>query len=273
MWGSRTLFYLGCFLLLLSLTGCKHTGLEGLRSWMKGYGYTLYEPPRTNHGPGWTFRMVKTYDGKTVPMTVCDNLYPKVKVKKANVNLPDSKKGSGYDVDFAVALLEGLIDNIGEAKANLKSKGTKSVNITWGAVHTEALLPQQTFDPSGKKLEVDSTCAAHLSDLKDKGTFADSIFMVQQAIIVDEMNYKVSANSETGGGLSISLKEVLTVKPEAKVTETSENLLVVKEPRYLGFRAFLVNDVVPTGLLGPETAIVSGRLLSDDEVSKLLGNQ
>lgn len=264
--------YLACLLLLLGLTSCKTTGLEELRSLMKNYGYTLYEPPRTNYGPGWTFRMVKTYDGKTVPMTVCDNLYPEVKIKDANVTFPDSKVESEVDVDFAVELLEGLIDNVGEAKANLKSKGAKAVKITWGAVHTEELLPQHVFTPSGNKIQVNSECAEHLSDLKHKNAFEDSIFMVQQAIKVDEMNYEARADSEKGGGFSLSLKKILSVKPEAKTTEISQNTLAINEPRYLGFRAFLITDVVPTGLLGPETAIISGRMLSDSEISKLLGN-
>lgn len=259
-------------ILLSILTGCKTTGLEPLRKFMESYDYTLYEPPRSNHGPGWTFRMAKTYDGRTVPMTVCENLYPAVKTKDANIDFPKIQMESKVDVDFAVELLEGIIDNVGEAKANLKAKGAKSVKITWGAVSAEELLPQETFDPSGKKLEVDHACAAHLNDLKQKGEFADSIFLVQQAIRVDRMDYEITSDSETGGGLSLNLKEVLTVKPEAKATQSNKSTLAIKEPRYVGFRAFIITDVVPTGLLGPETAIVSGRELTKDEVSNLLKN-
>lgn len=257
-------------IITMGLSGCKTTGLEGLRSLMDSFGYTLYEPPRSNHGPGWTFRITKTHDGKKVPITVCENLYPTVKVTNANINFPQSQVESTVDVDFAVELLDGIIDNIGEAKANLKAKGADSVNITWGNAHAEELLPQQAFTPNGSKIEIDSACAAHLADLKKRGELANNIFMVQQALKVEQMDYQSSASSQTEGGLSVSLKELLTVKPQAKATEVNNNNLSIKEPRYLGFRAFAISDVVPTGLLGPETAVVSGRELTKDEVATLL---
>jgi len=265
----HTLIPFGLAFLLAGMNGCDTTGLAPLHAFMDKYGYTLYEPPRSNHGPGWTFRMARTYDGKTIPMTVCDNLYPAVKISNAKVDFPSSTMESELDTDFAVDLLEGLIDNVGKAKATLKSKGVKSMKVTWGVVHAEELLPEQTFSPSGNKIEVDSACAAHLADLKKKGEFGESIFMVQQAIKVEQMNYEASAKSESAGSVAVSLKQLLNLRPQVNVINGRKDALVIKEPRYVGFRAFLLTDVAPTGLLGPETAIVSGRELSRKEVATL----
>jgi hypothetical protein len=267
----KSIFLLIVFSLVSVVGGCK-TGLDELRDLMGEYGYTLYEPPRSNHGPGWTFRMAKTFDGHVVPVTVCENLYPSVKTKNANVTFPNSQVESSVNIDFAVELLEGLIDNIGEAKANLKAKGAKGVTINWGGARAEELIPEQTFDKTGTKLEIDQGCSAHLSDLKKKGELSDSIFFVQQAVRVDKLDYKVTDESEKGGGLSLNIKELLTLKPDVKVSKKDKNTLSIEEPRYVGFRAFVITDVVPTGLLGPETAVVSGRELTKAEISNLLKN-
>jgi hypothetical protein len=108
--------------ILVLLFGCKTTGLDPLQDFVNSYDYTLYVPPRSNHGPGWTFQLVKTFDGKTVPQTLCENLYPDVAVSNGSVSIPNIDTKSDVDADFAVELLEGIIESVGEAKANLKAK-------------------------------------------------------------------------------------------------------------------------------------------------------
>jgi len=251
------------------LQACCNGPMAPLAKELKSYGYTLYEPPRTNRGPGWTFRMVRTFDGRTVPMTVCENLYPDVDLVDGNLSLPQLSTKSTVDGSVAVDFLEGLLKDIGGAKASLSANSIKKLTISWGQVSSKELPEERKFTEKGEIRAIGAPCAAVLKELKDRGELAGNLFIVQQAILANELSYETSDDSGKKGELKASLKKLLNFEANAKATEITQTSLQIKEPRYIGYIAIALLEWAPTGLLGPESAKLYGRRLSPDELAKI----
>jgi len=85
------------------------------------------------------------------------------------------------------------------------------------------------------------------------------------------MTVSVDQDQNAGASLDVSLYKALDLKPEVKVSEKTNSSIEVSEPRYIGFKAVAIIDWIPTNQLGAETATVSGKLLTADQVNKIIG--
>jgi hypothetical protein len=204
-------------------------------------------------------------------MTVCENLYSDVTPLDGKLSLPNFQEDTTVDAGFAVELLEGLIKNVGEAKAELKAKNVDKVKITWGSVHSKELPEERKFDNKGKEQEIGPRCASILSDLKKRGELYENIFLVQEALVTHELVYEATSESAKSGSVSFSIKELLKFKPDVNVEAISSTSLKISEDRYVGFVALALLDWLPTGQLGPEAGKISGRMVSADEMKSFVG--
>lgn len=256
-------------LLILQISGCTNTGLEPLRKELEELGFTLYEPPRSNRGPGWTFNIVSTFDGRRVPKTICENLYPQLELKPGNLTLAKLQTNSVLDLNLGIEFLKDLLINPIEAKAKLKK--VKEVSIKWKDVKSVEIPDNLKFDKKGKPIAIQADCLSDIRDLKAKKAFKNSVFMVQEVLLAHELDYEFKTDNQSEAGLKGKYKQFLDFQLGVKTEEKSETSLVVKEKRYLGFIAFLIEDVVPDGLLGAENALVSGRVVTLEQMKQIFG--
>jgi len=254
--------------LVFFLVGCNGR-LGPLAKELSNYDYSFYNPPRSNHGPGWTFRFVKTHDGKTVTQTVCENLYPDIQTLDGSLSLPAIKDKETRAIDFSVNLLDGLIKNVGEAKLNLSNNKIQEISIKWGPVTSKEIPLERRFDKNGKVVPISPRCHATLLDLKNRGELENSIFVVQEAAIVNSLVYDAKVDSSIQGSVNFSFKKLLEFTPKAKVTENNQTSLVIEASRYVGYRAVALMEFVPTNLLGPETATVKGKIVPREQLIKI----
>jgi hypothetical protein len=267
----RIKVFLAWALVAFLLTGCLRatSPINAISDEVEKLGFTVYNPPRADRGPGWVFHFVKTFDGKTVPGTVCTSLYPDERVVDAKISIPNVKSTDNADVSFGLGLLDGLIDNVQKASADLSAKSIKTLSINWGDLTARELPEERKFTEEGKRVPIGNACAARLRELRQANQLG-TVFMVQQAVQAKSMTVSVEQDRNAGASLDVSLYEVLTVKPSAKVSQKSNSSIDVTDPRYIGFVAVAVLNWIPTDQLGAETATVSGRLLKREEINRLM---
>jgi hypothetical protein len=251
------------------MAGCVSSPVKEISKEVEKYGYTVYNPPRADHGPGWVFHFAKTFDGKTVPVAVCQNLYPDDRTQAASISFPTVTRNDTTDLSFGVSLLEGLVTDVQKASASLEAKKVKKLTITWGDLVATELPEERKFGADGKLLPISNSCAARLRELRRQNQM-ESVYLVQSAVLAKSMKISVDEQQNAGASLDASLYKVLDVKPSAKVSTTSNSSIDVSDPRYIGFVALAVLDWIPLDQVGPETAKVSGRLLSPADVSELM---
>jgi hypothetical protein len=250
------------------LIGCNSTGLSPLKSELAKYNYTLYEPPQSDRGPGWTFQLVKTYNGQVVPITVCQNIYSNIPPAQSDLSLPNVTSTSTVGLDFAIDFLSGLISSAPNAKANLKD--ISNIEITWGNVSAKEIPKEHQFDEVGQVRKIHPACYKALQDLKKSNALVDQVFVVQSAAMVDTFKYKFSRNSESALSGGASLPSRFGIKAGVNYKVEGNTALEISEPRYIGFVAIAILDWLPTGLLTAESAKIKGRIMKHDEFAKLL---
>ncbi len=202
-------------------------------------------------------------------MTLCENLYPEITLHTGKLKLPRFESNSTVTADVAVDFLQQLLKDPANAKTSLKS--VREVTISWGDVDSNELPSEQTFDMSGRRVPISSQCRAVLEDLKQKQEFESTVFVVQAAVLVSKLTYKFKAEAGSGIDVGGKLKALLGFKAGVTVREVDTTTLEIDEPTYLGYVAVALRDMVPTGLLGAETAVISGRILSTQELRAVLG--
>lgn len=249
-------------------SSCAPVGLAPLRKELERYNYALYEPPRSNWGPGWTFHLLKTYDGRTVPSTVCERIYSDITPTRGKLSLPEIKTKTTVGVNFAIELLENLLMDSTKAEVNLSS--LSSVTITWGEVWAEEIPKEQQFTKEGKIREMNQACYYALQDLKEKGELEGKVFVVQGAVLTTGFKYTFARSA--GGGLTekIDWREALTVKPGVNVTREGDLTLIFREPRYIGFNAAAILDWIPNKAFTGPRAEVRVKSFKAEELKELL---
>lgn len=255
--------------IVVTTAGCMHDPMKPLSDEIEQYGFTVYRPPRANHGPGWVFQFAKTFDGKTVAMTVCENLYPDIKLSDGALSFANTTRTNNLDLSFGLGLLEGLVENVQKVSADLSAKSVKDVKITWGKIREKELIPERRFSSDGKLLPISNQCAAQLRQLRESGEI-DGVYVVQSALQADALTMQVNQDASAGAKLDVTLYKVLNLKPGISASEKSATTVEINEPRFLGFVGVALIKWTPTNQLGPETATVSGRLLPAAEARRLL---
>lgn len=211
--------------------------------------------------------MAKTFDGRTAPLTVCDNLYPSVETTKGKLHLPKLESKTDVGVDIAVSLMESVLGSPAEAKAALGS--VSSVEIEWGEITALEVPQEKLFKPDGTPLAIHPACFAAMQRYK-QAEGPSGLIMVQAAALAHSMKYTFKAKQGAELGAGIDLKNKMTVKAGAKVTQEGNTVLVINEPTYIGFVAFAITDATPiAGFAGPR-ATVAGFALSPDQLKTLL---
>ena len=257
--------------LVLSITGCASVGLGPLEKEIAKYGYTLYKPPRTNRGPGWVFRMIRTFDGKTIPSTLCENLYSDPKTVDGSLSLPNIHGSTTVSLDLAIDFLEGLIRDPAKAKANLKA--VREVTISWGQIRDQELSPEFKFTEKGELRPVNERCAAVLRDIKRRGELGNNIFVVQQAVLAHRLWYEFKTEGAAAVGLAGKYQDLLGFNAGVGISSTGETSLEIAERRYVGFAAIALIEWLPIGELGvSQLATVSGRRITLDEMKQIIGD-
>lgn len=264
----RRLFCIG---VLLTLVGCGNGAMKELEKEMGQYGFTPYNPPRANHGPGWVFQFAKTFDGKTVPTTLCNQLMgPGTSpVIKADVSFPEIKRDHTFEANLGLSFVKDLLKDEQKTEAELKSKSVSKLRLSWTRLVAEEIPRASLFTPEGKLVPLDPTCSAQLKALKDRGELL-GVIVVTEALRADKMEIDLQTDSSASVSATVNVKAALELKPGVSASATEQNTLSIDEPRYVGFRAFSLVGFAPTGLLGAETARISGAPLTVDAIRALV---
>jgi len=215
--------------------------------------------------------MIRTFDGKTIPSTLCENLYSDPKTVDGSLSLPNIHGSTTVSLDLAIDFLEGLIRDPAKAKANLKA--VREVTISWGQIRDQELSPEFKFTEKGELRPVNERCAAVLRDIKRRGELGNNIFVVQQAVLAHRLWYEFKTEGAAAVGLAGKYQDLLGFNAGVGISSTGETSLEIAERRYVGFAAIALIEWLPIGELGvSQLATVSGRRITLDEMKQIIGD-
>ncbi len=210
-------------------------------------GFVPLVPPRTDFGPSFVFK--GTISGATISVEsiVCPNLYPSVTPMSAGFLLATASTNSDNSIGFDLSLLEKLIGaNTGSLSA--KYSGKVSYKVDFKSASDEYFAMNQQFDGATPRT-VDPSCHAAIENLKSKGSFTGSLFIVTDAVTLTGLKYTFTQSSSTSASLNVDIAKLLTAKPSASHTFDAANSTVdIAQPLHIAIRRpFLVDTWLPTG--------------------------
>ena len=258
--------------LIVLLAGCKNDTsqqLTGFSAYLEDIGYSFYNPPRTDRGPTSVFRFIRSESGKNIVSPVCKKLFQHIPENITKVSIPSEHSTAQLQVNLAVSLIEDLLANAPQIGAEWGSNSV--IDVHFGDVSTVYINEEDLYNVNGKSHTITPSCFSALKRLSNQGELNGNVFVVQESLRVDSMSYVAKKLNSSGADAQFSIKEVINFKPEVKYTFSSDNKLIIKEPRYVAFRAFLLTEYIDTGLTGAGSAVVKAEPLTLADIKKRLG--
>ena len=121
---------------------------------------------------------------------------------------------------------------------------------------------EDLYNEQGSARSITPSCFSALRRLANQGELNKNVFIVQESILVNSMLYDAN-NTDTGeANAQINIKKLINFKPRINYNYKNKNILEIKEPRYIAFRAFLLTKYTDTGLTSIGSAIVQAEPLS-----------
>lgn len=241
--------------------------LQGFSGYLKDIGYSFYNPPRSDRGPGSVFRFVRLESGKWGISPVCRNLFPQLSHTVSDLSIPNSRRKQTFDLDFVLGLLGGLIEE--PAAGELGS--VREIEVTFGgSVQSHAYFEEDGLNDDGSPRELSPACYARLKALSAAGGLGGNVFFVQDAIAVTEASYSAFRGGAGQMDLRVPIREVLLPRVGISAQFEHEHSLTIREPRYVAFKAMQITDFVDTGLTSAGRATVHLKPLEEAEIAAKL---
>lgn len=235
------------------------------------HNYTPYVPPRSNHGPGWVFEIAKTIDGKTVQRGVCDRLFLEPPTVDGSLTFSKGEISGTSGFEFGLGLLSDLLKDFKKASLNLSSKSSVVLKIEFGRTKSVEIPRDHFFQENGKAVPVTPGCDSALKMVRRANPNQNSsIFFVQDALIAESLLVTVDESRSLGLDADFELDKVFEFKPGVKWTRTGKTSIEILEPRYIGYRAFILEEFVPDPTMGPESAKIFTRAVRPQTLKELL---
>lgn len=261
------------FIMIALLAGCNgdtSQKLKGFSTYLENIGYSFYNPPRTDRGPTSVFRFTKSESGKTIISPVCSKLFQHIPINVANLSIPSEYSTEEIQVDFAVSLISDLLSDA--PKLGMEFGTNSVIDVHFGNVRSVYINEEDLYNKDGNSHTITPSCFAALNRLASQGELKNNVFVVQESLQVDSMSYAAKKTNSSGADANFPIKNLVKFKPEINYSFNSDNTLLIKEPRYVAFRAFLLNDYINTGLTSAGTAVIKAEPLNLSDIKKRLSN-
>ena len=222
-------------------------------------------PISADFGPGFVFRG-RLENGELVfGEIVCQTLYPKVQPRSAAVVLNNDSLSHDLSAELNLSLLDRIFRflKLGSASLDAKYANKATYTVSLGTV-SDSYIPLSDLWSNSKPIEVDSGCHAAIEDLKVKGQFANSVFVVSRALTAQGLSYKFGSESDASGHLVTDVKNAAKVDTSGSlsISESGGNTSVdAKVPLHLCIEVQQVDQWVPSGAVsaaGISTDIING---------------
>lgn len=252
----------------VALAGCESSSVSGLQLTLPG-GYTAYDLPRKDRGPGWVFMFVKNFDGETVQVTVCENLYPDNNTVSDDATFFDRAVNGTTSGNIGLTVLQGLLENI-DGTLSATTGLVKSVEVSWKGLTIVDMPKERRFDDEGKIVPVSARCRATLRDMLANDGKLGGVFFVQEALRANSLTLKVGRDTNAAASAGVDIKSLLTVAPGVSYEVDDVATMTFKEPRFIGYKAVAIEQFSPLGAMGELKAKVTGRPLSKKDIESIL---
>jgi hypothetical protein len=202
----------GLMFLLLSCTS--EPDLSALEKPLNAAGYQLFNPPRSNWGPGFVFSG-DIVGGRLVNVgEVCPNLYgDEEPPRSAKILLPNYTAKDSLTFGAAVRFLRsafGLDVDVDKVERE------RLIEVKWQNVSemSYALMDNWLRDGTVKPIPIE--CRNAIQRLQGQQKFENRVFVLTRAIAPESLKYEFSAALNAKGSASADLWKVSEAKAQAE---------------------------------------------------------
>lgn len=217
-------------------------------------GYRSLSPPRADFGPGFVFTGALTKNKFRVRDVVCQNLYPQLKAKDEPVVLTNRTFSNTSGVGLDLSLLDRMLSFLGLGSASFEANYTGKVGYTvFLGSASEVYIPLGDMWNGEAPVEVDRKCHSAIEELKRKGQFVDSVFVVSRALTINGLSFKFDKGTDISGKFVDDLEKI--AKGEARISvsksESGTNTRI-DLPIHLGVVVQQIEHWVPSGAVATQ---------------------
>jgi hypothetical protein len=226
--------------------------LGALEQAMIQAGYHLYNPPRTNWGPGFVFSG-DVNNGRIINVQeICPNLYVDLEAPTgATVVLPDFKAEDKFTFRLALDFLKRLVGADNSAKLELvRLEHERKVEVQWQDVREFAYSKVDQWLKSGEPRPVEQRCRSAIDDLRAKGRFKDRVYVIARAVAPEVLTFDFARSTAGEVGANATLGQALEAAAQGRAEVHNNTELRVKQRLFVGYAAPIkLEEWLPTGLV------------------------
>jgi hypothetical protein len=252
---TRLVAGLATFFAVLAALPAAAAEMTALEQALRAADYRLYQPPRSNWGPGFVFAG-DVADGRISRVEeICPNLYADLSAPQAAaVVLPDYKASDSFSLGLAVDFLKKQL-----GAADLAAGWEGTTEVTWQNIRELSYSRMDQWLESGEPRPIARRCRLAIEDLRAKNRFKGRLFVIVRALAPAALVYDFSRTVKGGANAATQLSELVHGKLEGRAEIRNATQLVVKEPMFVGYAAPMrIEDWLPTGLVSGEVVEVRG---------------
>ncbi len=259
---SRCLRFLSFFALATGMgcLGSAGQSLRPLQQALESAGYHMYNPPRSNWGPGFVFEG-DVANGRFVnAQEVCARLYSDLDTPgKAKIVLPSHQAKDNFSLRVAFNYLKKVLGFANDEADLLRIEQRQIGEVTWGDIWELYYGGMDKWLESGEARPVSAQCRRNIDDLKAKGKFKGRVFVIVRAVVPEWLNFDFGRNFKAEAGVSASLVPRISAGVQGKGEFWDETRLEIREPLFVGYAPPIeITDWLPTGEVAGEAVSVRG---------------
>jgi hypothetical protein len=248
---------LTCLILACAVDIANAQDLGALERALNAAGYQLYNPPRSNWGPGFAF-YGDIVDGKiTNVREICPNLYGDVDApRSADILLPDYTAKDSLSFSAAIRFLKGLFGfNVDVDKVEQE----RSIEVKWQNIRETSYSEMDKWLRDGTIRPIPIQCRRAIESLQGRRTFENHVFVIIRAVAPESLKYDFSAAAKAQGSASAQLWKESQAKVQAGMASTVGTQLEIRQRLYVGYsRPVRLTEWIDSGKSSGELFGVKG---------------
>lgn len=231
--------------------------LSALEKALNNAGYQLYNPPRSNWGPGFVFSGDILNGRITNVKEVCPNLYGDADApQSAAILFPNYTAKDKLNFGAALHFLRGLFGLDFDLNAVDRER---TVEVKWQNIRETSYSEMDRWLADGAIKPIPIQCRRAIENLQGRNAFAGRVFVIVRAVAPESLIYDFSSTVNAQGSATAELWKAAQVKVQGQGVSTSATQLEVRKRLYVGYAAPVkLSEWIDTGQSSGELVRVTG---------------
>jgi hypothetical protein len=235
--------------------------LAPLERALESAGYHIYNPPRSNWGPGFVFEGDVLNGRFSNAHEVCSRLYAELAApNKAKVVLASHEANDIFGLRLAFNYLKKIFGFANDDSDLVRIEQQRTAEVAWGDIWEMSYTRMDKWLESGEPRPVNKQCRSAIDELKAQKRFNGRVFVILRAVAPDRLNFNFERDFQAQAGASAKLGAQIEAGIKGKGEFKDRTHLEISEPLFVGYASpIAITDWLPTGEESGEIVSVRGR--------------